>query len=150
MSLKFGNVALTCFSDHVETRFVDGTRSLFYPPVDSEDFCKIALQFGYPDTMQYGIEHDVTHSWVATVRGFPYSEVVWADAHGGRRDKSARIYDDDEHIVNRVLFYINTGKVDDDFGMLRHVFGNALAQYGQQLWYLLRVRIPEELITHGL
>lgn len=126
------------FRDHVHTVLPDGSESLFWPPYRDSVFRMIAEKFGYTCALQYGIEHDITHSWTAMMQGLMYSEVVWADAHGGRRLHPAKVYDDEEHLVNRMLHYLNTGEPDRDYGVLEYRFGTMLPAMGAMLWGVLR------------
>lgn len=142
-TLRFGGVGkdrvlVAVEKNYIRTVFLDGACSRFYPPVDNAEFCKCATMFGYTNAMQYGLEHDITHSWQAFYQGKPYSEVVWAEAHGSR-EKPQQVYDDEEHLVNRLLKYLNTGEVDTDYEVLRGTFGSKLPDVARDLWMVLRV-----------
>jgi len=92
---------------------------------------------GYLNAMQYGLEHDLTHSWLAIRLGRPHSLVVWADAHGVPQ-LPKQLYDDEEHLVNRMQYYLNSGIEDEDFGVLRRTFGDQLPDVASKLWLFLR------------
>jgi len=136
--LFFGDVEVQVHPNHIRTQFRDGAISKFFPPVEQPDFQLCARMFGYTNSMQYGLEHDTAHSWLAHAKGLPHSEVVWAEAHG-RKDLPAQVYDDEEHLVNRMLRYLNTGQVDDDYKVLEGTFGKRLPSVAQTLWKVLRV-----------
>ncbi len=136
---RFGDVMVDVLDEHVLTTFADGAHSNFYPPVHDAEFCRCATQFGYVDPLQYGLEHDVTHNWLAhELREDAISPVVWAAAHGGERLLPAQDYEDEEHLVNRLQFYLNTGRRDDDYNVLHHTFGHRLPIVAMRLWRVLR------------
>jgi hypothetical protein len=124
--IVLGDVSVVVSRGTVATYFSDGTSSVFYPPVDSWEFRGQAFGAGYCDPTQFGIEHDLAHSFLAHVRGKPYSDVVWAEAHGISQQTNQKLYDDEEHLVYRMQRYANTGEEDREFGLLRKAFGDLL------------------------
>lgn len=138
----FGSVFLKVFADHVDTIFIkDGAISSFWPMVerpDLDEFVKYAKFFGYANPMQYGREHDVIHSWLAKKLIKPFSRVVWCDAHKISQENFKRECEDEEHLVNRMQKYLNTGETDTDYGILVNTFGTHLPEVGAALWKDLR------------
>jgi hypothetical protein len=134
-------------SDRVRTIFEDGAVSEFVPPTHDPEFIRVAHWAGYGDPLTYGLEHDVTHSWVAHRLGYGVSRVVWADAHEGtdsERDRERVLgigfpdrCDDEEHCVNRLQRYINQGS-PDEFGVLDSTFGAELPSVARELLLVLR------------
>ena len=135
--LIIGTVLVDVYQDHVDTWFPDGNASHFWPPVCDRAFQDTAHKMGYLNAMQYGLEHDLTHSWLAVNLGRSHSLVVWADAHGVPQVPK-QLYDDEEHLVNRMQCYLNTGIDDQDYRVLRYTFGNRLPHLGSELWLFLR------------
>jgi hypothetical protein len=122
-------VVRTPAKSFIKTMYDDGMFSIFVPPTDDPEFCRIAAWAGYGDPIQYGIEHDIAHSFVANTLGYEVSRVVWADCHGGTDEARARedknVYptlDDEEHLCNRLQRYANTG-AEDEFQIIDKVFG---------------------------
>lgn len=135
------NVALCTvllWHDHVTTRFPDGAQSDHWPPVTDPTYIQTARLFGYTNPLQYGLEHDLTHNWLAEFRGHDWSEVIRAAAVGKRDPDKQQVYDDEEHLVNRLQYYINTGRLDDDYGVLGAMFGSDLPFIAMRLWRFLR------------
>lgn len=151
--LIFRHARVNVFADHVDTIFEDGAISSFWPfaPRSEEGikvFLDAAKEMGYVNPMQYGIEHDITHAFAVDAihdmaRDIPrwawrgVSGVVWAQAHPGFELKQ-QDRDDEEHVINRLQKYLNTGEVDNDWGVLEDLFGYNLPRVGQVMWRLLR------------
>jgi len=146
--VEFSAAFVCVYSRHVITRFkADGSISDFYPPLHKRDFVFAAIEMGYPHDdrgiMQYGIEHDLTHHWLAAEMGWPYSYSIWSAAHSKGNselpmDKWSQRIKDEEHLVNRLQRYVNTGEKDDDYGCLDGAFGKSLPSKAGDLILLLR------------
>lgn len=138
----FGATYVRVFRHHVDTTFKeDRAVSSFWPMVerpDLDEFVRCAKMFGYVDPMQYGREHDVIHSWLAQKLKKAFSRVVWCEAHKVPQDDFKRECDDEEHLVNRMQNYLNTGETDADYGILANTFGPNLPEVGAALWKDLR------------
>jgi hypothetical protein len=130
------------WADHITTRFPDGIQSDHWPPVHDPVYVQVARQFGYTNPLQYGLEHDLTHSWMAQHQGKDWSEVIRADALGTRDPEKQGVYNDEEHLVNRMQHYLNTGRTDDDYGVLTATFGTDLPFVAMRLWRFLRGNGP--------
>jgi hypothetical protein len=134
-------------SDRVRTIFEDGAVSEFVPPTHDPEFVRVSRWAGYGDPLIHGIEHDVTHSWLAYQMGLGVSGVVWADAHGGTDAERCREsilgigfpdrLDDEEHRCLRLQRYINQGS-PDEFGVLDSTFGAELPSVARELLLVLR------------
>jgi hypothetical protein len=145
----------------VQTVFDDGRISTFVPP-DKPDYREAARLFGYGDCfIDYGLEHDLLHHWVAKCLGWPCSPVIWNNAHRALPDWQPK--DDvwpfhpngwhEEHIVNYIQRYIKTSEIDAEHGVLHGLWGDRgliLVAAGFINWLtgadLDNVKIPEPLI----
>jgi hypothetical protein len=124
----------------VVSEFYDGRVSGFYPPMDKPDFLGAARQFGYGDRADwFGVDHDAAHHFLALALRWPFSRVVWADAHNARPQGWGREWPyrpwDEEHLVTRLQEYVMTGHVDEIVGA---VWGNRLPRVGAHLIAWLR------------
>jgi hypothetical protein len=115
---KLAGARIEIHEDRIVSTYSDSAVSFFYPPTDDPEFCSHAREFGYLDAMQYGIEHDIAHHVMSAAVGLQHSPVIWCDAHKDWKLYPKRALDDDEHRANRFLRFINTGQLDDDFGIL--------------------------------
>lgn len=138
ISRKVASCEVLLWPDHVTTRFPDGEQSDHWPPVNDPVYIQIARQFGYTNQLQYGLEHDLAHNWLAELLGKDWSEVIRADALGERDPAKQKAYDDEEHLVNRLQYYVNTGRLDNDYGVLGATFGTDLPFVAMRLWRFLR------------
>jgi hypothetical protein len=146
--LEFDSAFVWVYERHVLTQFKeDGSTSDFYPPLYKRDFVFAAIEMGYPHDdrgiLQYGIEHDLTHHWLAGAMGWPYSYSIWSAAHSKGNselpmEKWSQRIKDEEHLVNRLQKYVNTGQKDDDYGCLDRAFGDTLPSKAGDLIFLLR------------
>lgn len=115
-SLAGASVAV--YDEAIVSAYPNGATSYFYPPTHDAEFCAHAREFGYFDAMRYGIEHDIAHHLLSAAVGLPHSPVVWCEAHKDWNLYPKRALDDDEHRANRFLRFVNTGQLDDDFGII--------------------------------
>jgi len=153
-----GGASVEIHPHKIVSTYPDGAVSEFWPVAgdnpafseeDKAEFARYAALAGYSDPMQYGLEHDVTHHWVAERLGWEHSRVVWADAHKciGETiefDQSVtaeegwpRRCQDEEHIVNSLQRFMNTG-AKDDHGVLDALFGERLPAVAHALLVFLR------------
>jgi hypothetical protein len=148
-AVEFAAAFVWVYEKHIITQFKsDGSVSDFWPPLHKRDFAFAAIEMGYPldncGIMQYGIEHDLTHHWLAGAMGWPYSFSIWSAAHSKEgnselpMDRWSQRIKDEEHLVNRMQRYINTGQKDDDYGCLDRAFGDTLPSKAGDLIFLLR------------
>jgi hypothetical protein len=147
--LEFSSAFALVYDDRVVTIFkADGSSSEFWPPLTKRSFVWAAIEMGYRHDnggiLRYGIEHDITHHWLADEMGWPHSYSIWGAAHAkpGNSDLPMEKWSDrvkyEEHMVNRLQKYINTGEKDDDYGCLDRTFGHALPRKALDLTLLLR------------
>lgn len=147
--IEFRTASVRVFEDRVETTFKeDGSLNTFYPPIYKADFVWAGIEMGYPHSdagiMRYGLEHDITHHWLADELGWPHSWSIWSAAHAKPDtlpkpgQKWSQRVADEEHLVNRLQKYINTGELDTDYGVLAGTFGDKLPQVAGRLLVLLR------------
>lgn len=134
---------IVCWT-HVITYFrEDESFSDFWPPISKASFIGAAHEMGYLSVMQYGIEHDIMHALIAEECGWPHSWSVWSAAHGTTGperspDEWSQRVRDEEHLVNRMQAYINTGKLDG-FGNLFGTFGDRLPDVACKFIKVLRL-----------
>jgi hypothetical protein len=132
------------FAGRVMTVFDDGTFSILeVADCDKPSFREAARLMGYGDLWQrYGVDHDVAHSFLAHALGWPFSRVVWSDAHKRRPHGWERHWPykpwDEEHLVNRLQCYVQTGQRDTDYGILDKVWGDRLPAVAAHLASWLR------------
>lgn len=81
---EFVSCTVTVHDGWIETIFrEDGSVSCFHPPVEDQGFRDAARYVGYgDDAWRHGVEHDLTHAWLADRMGWPHSWSVWSAAHG--------------------------------------------------------------------
>jgi hypothetical protein len=152
-----GLCVVTLWPDHVATRFPDGREKEAWPPVSDPLYVQRARQYGYVNPLQYGLERDLTHSWLAAQRGHDWSEVLRAEAVGNREEAQQAAYDDEDHLVSRLLYYVNTGRLDDDYGALATAFSSDLPYVAMRLWHFLRggpivagdPELPPEMVSEA-
>ena len=121
--LWFRSAVVRVHADHIESRFYGGAASRFYPPIGKPEFVEHARFAGYVDPMQFGLEHDIMHHVVSTCLGWERSPVVWWSARGCPDEPETQERRDyEEHMVVRLQRYINTGKLDEDYGLLEASF----------------------------
>ena len=75
------------------------------------------------------VEHEIGHSYIADLMGWPHSWSVWSAAHGTGEKRpieewSPRVRDE-EHLVVSLQRFVNTG-YEDHYGKLREVFNDDL------------------------
>lgn len=144
------------YSTHIETVYPppdDGWPAAVSdsrPPITDPEFRACAVLFGYRDTARdvllYGIERDLTHHLVACLLGASYSRVIWAEAHNCRLrydvEDESRPWpwrcSDEEHCVNNLLMYAWHGKEDEEYGVLRSLWEDALPCVGEWTRWWLR------------
>jgi hypothetical protein len=137
--LNFWSALVFVYHDHVESIFYEGDPvSVFYPPIEKEEFVAHARYAGYVDPMQFGLEHDVLHHHVAELLGWERSHVVWWDANGQPDEPETKeLRDYEEHIVMRLQRYINLGE-RDDYGVLEDLFGDKLPDIALEALCVMR------------
>jgi hypothetical protein len=145
---EFRTAEAWVYHDHIVSVFrEDRSKSEFRPPLRDRDFVFAAIEMGYPHSdrgiMQYGLEHDLTHHFVADELGWPHSWSIWSAAHSTwdpnkTAGKWSQRVADEEHLVNRLQKYVNTGQVDEDYGVLRGTFGSNLRDVAGRLVLILR------------
>ena len=65
-----------------ETIFPDGA-SVPAAPTSTDYYCDMAHRLGYgSDLAACSREHEILHTFLAEAQGLPYSDVMWAIAHG--------------------------------------------------------------------
>jgi hypothetical protein len=119
--VHLAGAAVEIFPERVTSTYPDGAVSYFYPPTDDAEFCRHAREFGYVDAMQYGIEHDIAHHLLSAAVDLPHSPVVWCEAHKDWNLYPKRALDDDEHRANRFLRFVNSGRLDTEFGIIEAI-----------------------------
>lgn len=101
---------------------------------DDAEYKEIAAWAGYADAWQsYGIEHELTHHWLATRLGWPWS---WS-LHDNPPQPWPPHVAWEEHLVNRLQRYMMTGKADE-FNVLERVFAYNLWEASEALHEELR------------
>lgn len=124
----------------------DGSSADMWPPTGEAWYQDVARSMGYTDALLYAREHELVHHWLADHMGWPHSWSVWSQAHGTwdstkpNRPWSQRVADE-EHIVNRLQRYLNTGEVDVDYGVLTGTWGERLPAVAVELMGVLRPRV---------
>jgi len=138
--LHFRNATVRVHSNHVETTFNGtGRVSRFFPPVGQPAFDAAARYAGYADSLRFGLEHDILHHAVSDQVGWARSPVVWWNACGEPDDPQTKeLRDLEEHLVVRLQRYINTGEMDEEYGLLRQYFGEELAAFATSALLLCR------------
>lgn len=129
----------------VETRFRDGVVNRFDGDscALSPDFMRAVAFAGYgTNWFQYVVEHELGHAWLATRMGWPHSWSLHGAAtgedgpyHGGPMSERVAA---EEHLVVRLQRYVNTGEVDEDYGVLADTFGDELPAIAGELRKLWR------------
>ncbi|WP_407529419.1 hypothetical protein [Methylobacterium oryzisoli] len=142
-TLEFRTASLAIHEHDIITTFrEDGSQSRMWPPIGEAWYQAIARNLGYTDPLQYAREHEITHHWLADEMGWPHSWSLWSAAHGAwDSSKPARPWSqrvkDEEHTVNSLQRYINTGEVDA-YGCLQAQWGDELPEAAGRLVALMR------------
>lgn len=119
--------------------FSDGKRNRYDPSwaKDDQEYQDIAKWAGYGgDWQRYGIEHDLTHHWLADRLGWAWS---WS-LHENRRQPWPDHIAWEEHVVNRLQRYARTGE-PDEHGVLQAMFGGDLEGNVEDLRRILVVSV---------
>jgi hypothetical protein len=99
---------------HWEHRLPNGQFNLFYPAdaASNSDYRDIAAWAGYDNPIQYALEHDLTHCWLSDKLEWPYSQAIMDGANGIPVDQMSERTAYEEHMVNHIQRYLNTGELD--------------------------------------
>lgn len=122
---------VTVLRNRAETRFTeDGTVAVADVDLGDADHIAASRHAGYGDDQhRMLVEHELGHSYVADLMGWPHSWSVWSAVHGSgeKRPMSewSRRVRDEEHLVVSLQAFVNTG-VEDPYGKLREAFGDQL------------------------
>lgn len=129
----------------VKTVFFDGCSSTFVPANCDENLHEAAQVLGYRGSWErFGIDHEMTHHFVAMALQWPCSTIVWQAAHKGRRPHGWRRDGawpyggwDEEHLVNRLLAHSVMGEADPE-GIIEEVWGDRLPRLLSHLTHWIR------------
>jgi hypothetical protein len=124
----------------VKTTFFDGHSSTFVPKLCDSRLKAASEALGYGTRYErFGVDHEMTHHFVALSLQWPCSSIIWQSAHRGKRhplwrkDKEWPYTGwDEEHLVNRLMVYTQRGTPDPE-NIIHDVWGDRLPKVAAHL-----------------